>query len=60
MKPLLFSLVILLTGCTIQLEDKRLTREEVAAAFQERDAAMEVLTKAIQEMQKPQKKETAK
>jgi len=40
--------------------DKRLTREEVAVAFQQRDAALEVLAKAIEELKKPQTEEAAK
>lgn len=46
MKLLCLSLV-LLTGCTIQLEDKRLTREEVAAAFQQRDEAIKKIVSAL-------------
>ena len=36
---------------TVNLVDKRLSREEVVAAFQQRDQAIAVLTQAIKELQ---------
>lgn len=41
-------LILVLGGCTLNVEDKRLTRDEVAVAFQQRDRALEVLAKEIQ------------
>ena len=49
---LLLALVaLILTSCTVTVEDKRLTREEVAAAFQERDKALSVLSAAVKSLQ---------
>ena len=42
---------LILTSCTVTVEDKRLTREEVAAAFQERDKALSVLSAAVKSLQ---------
>lgn len=38
-------------GQVIVVEDGRLTREEVAAAFKQRDKAIEILTEAVKELQ---------
>lgn len=37
------ALLIVLAGCTVQVVDKRVTREELAQAFGQRDQAMAVL-----------------
>lgn len=39
--------LILLSGCTVQLEDKRLTREEVSTALKQRDELFEKMAEAI-------------
>lgn len=40
----------LLAGCTISVVDKRLTREEVAAAFKQRDNALMGLAQTVKEL----------
>jgi hypothetical protein len=50
-KVILAACLLSLSGCTINLVDKRLSREEVAAAFKQRDAAIEGLAQAIKELQ---------
>lgn len=47
MKLILCILASALAGCSLQLEDKRLTREEVATAFKQRDASLEALAKEL-------------
>jgi len=47
---------LLLSGCTINIVDKRLTREEVGAALKQRDEAIGVMAKAIKELQPKDKK----
>lgn len=42
--------IALLSACTVQIEDKRLTRGEVAAAFKQRDDALVGLTKAVEQL----------
>lgn len=42
--------IVLLSACTVQIEDKRLPREEVAAAFKQRDEAIVGLTKAVEKL----------
>lgn len=46
MKHLLL-IAVLCTGCSLQLEDKRLSREEVAKAFHQRDASIEAIAKEL-------------
>lgn len=55
MKQLILSF-IMLTGCTVNIIDKRLTREEVAQALQERDVALAMLKRQIEELSKDIKK----
>ena len=38
-------------GCTINVVDKRLSRDEVAVAFRQRDAVLELITKEIERLQ---------
>jgi len=40
----------LLGGCTVNVVDSRLTREEVNAAFSQRDAAIDALAKVIKKL----------
>lgn len=42
---------LFLSGCTVKVVDSRLSREEVAAAFKQRDEAMGIMAKAIKELQ---------
>lgn len=39
------------TGCTVNVVDKRLTREEVAAALRDRDNAINALAVAVKALQ---------
>ena len=55
MKTLLIA-AVLLSGCSLQLEDKRLTREEVAGAFKERDQVLARLSEEIKALKAPTKK----
>lgn len=48
---LLFS-CSLLSGCTVQVVDKRISREEIATAFAQRDAATLKLAEALEAMRK--------
>lgn len=48
-KVLYLTLIAILTGCTVQVVDARLTREEVAVAFQQRDAAILDISKKLSE-----------
>lgn len=43
-------LALFLSGCTVSVVDKRVTREELAAAFKQRDDAIEVLAEKIGEL----------
>lgn len=43
-------LAILLSGCTVSVVDGRVTREELAAAFGQRDTAIKILAEKIKEM----------
>jgi len=43
---------VLLAGCTINIVDKRLTREDVAAAFKERDAVLMTIVNQLKKNQK--------
>ena len=47
----MLSLALLLAGCTIRVEDQRLTREEVATAFQQRDAALSQVVSVVKTLQ---------
>jgi hypothetical protein len=49
-----------LAGCTINVVDKRLSREEVAVAFRERDAVIAAIAKKLQELDTAKTKETKK
>lgn len=42
--------LLLLSGCTVTMVDKRLTREDVAAALKERDEAIALLAQKVLEM----------
>ena len=49
---LVFSAVTLaVTGCDINIVDKRLTKEEVAQAFAQRDAMLKSMAEAIKNLQ---------
>lgn len=52
----LIVLALLLSGCTINVADKRLTREEVALAFQQRDKILEGMATVLKELKEPKKK----
>jgi hypothetical protein len=54
-----FSL-LLLSGCTFNVVDKRLTREEVAGAFKERDEALKLITIVVKELQEAEIKRQGK
>lgn len=57
MKEMVLAACLLsLAGCTISIVDERVSREEVAQAFQERDALIIALAKAVKELQ-PKKAE---
>lgn len=49
-KALITTSVLLLAGCTVKVADTRLPREEVIAAFQQRDIAIAQLAKAVEEL----------
>lgn len=54
---LVFSAVTLaVTGCDVNIVDKRLTREEVQKAFQQRDKILDSMAKAIATLQQEQLK----
>lgn len=48
----LIAVLVLLSGCCLRVEvvDKRLTREEVALAFQQRDEALIKIVSAVKEI----------
>lgn len=50
-KIIIAACLLSLSGCTINLVDKRLSREEVAAAFKQRDELIVGLAEAIKELQ---------
>lgn len=45
-------LALMLSSCTIKVEDSRLTREEVAKAFAERDANILAVAQKVAELVK--------
>lgn len=49
-------LALFLSSCTVNVMDKRLTREEVALAFKQRDAVLEGIATKLKEMEAPKKK----
>lgn len=44
-------IALLLSGCTINVVDKRVTREEVAAALAQRDEAIGKIALAVKQLQ---------
>ena len=52
--------MVLLTGCTINVVDKRLTPEGVGAAFTARDNALTLLASELKKLQDIHKKELDK
>lgn len=50
MKGLLIA-AVLLSGCSLQLEDKRLTRDEVVYAFKQRDQQIVALAEALKKVE---------
>lgn len=55
MKLIYLIAAFFLSACTIQIEDKRLTREEVAAAFAQRDHIFKAMAKEIQALKEDKK-----
>lgn len=53
-------LIALLSACTIQVEDKRLPREEVAAAFKQRDEAIAAIIEKLKQLEPTQPTEKKK
>lgn len=55
----LLILCLCLTSCavTVQVEDKRLTREEVAVAFKQRDDALTAIIEKLKQLEPKQPKE---
>lgn len=49
-------ILLILSSCTIKVEDTRITREELAKAFGERDANIQLLAQKIAELTKEEKK----
>lgn len=47
---LFLAALVLLSGCTVNVVDKRLTREEVATALKQRDEALVILSQKIMEL----------
>lgn len=45
---------LLIAGCQVSVEDKRLRAEDVIAAFNQRDQQIQELAKKIQELEKNQ------
>lgn len=45
------------TGCTVNLEDKRITPEAIAQAFQQRDAVLELFAKKLSALEEQAKEE---
>lgn len=55
MKALSILTIILLSGCVIRVEDQRLTRHEIAQAFQERDKNILDIAQKVAELDKKEK-----
>lgn len=53
-------LITLLSACTVQIEDKRLPREEVAAAFKQRDEAITAIIEKLKQLEPTQPTEKKK
>lgn len=54
MKIAILSTLLMLSACTIQIEDKRLPREEVAAAFKQRDEAIAAIIEKLKQLEPKQ------
>jgi len=52
MKLLFVITALFLSACTVRVTDSRLTREEVAAAFAQRDAALDTIVAEIKQIKK--------
>lgn len=46
-------LISSLAGCTVSVVDTRITREELADAFRQRDQALSVLFQTVKQLQEP-------
>ena len=55
MKVLSILIALMLSGCVIRVEDQRLTRHEIAQAFQERDKNILDIAQKVAELDKKEK-----